>query len=220
MNRSPLPRTCERYITLGVALFFVASPSKCAVWRIPQQSAQSQQQSSESQQQASEQPKPPETPAQPAASGPKPRKIWSNDDVVSLRTPADNYLAEKEMQKAADAEAATKKAELARQIKEAGLIVELPSTREETEGLIKIKEEQAKDLQVRLDLLNHDLPEAEATKKAPIQLQIEAVSHDLRKIQLEIKVLQSHLETFPKAVPGEAVSTPPTPPAPPSPLSF
>jgi hypothetical protein len=209
MNRSPLPRTCKRYIALGAMLFLVSAPSKCMG---PQQATQSQQQSSETQQQSQQQ-KPSETPAQPLPeSGSKPRKIWSNDDVVSLRTPADNYLAEKEMQKAADAEAATKKAELARQIKEAGLTVELPSTSEGTEGLIKIKEEQAKDLQVRLDLLNHDLPEA--AKKAPIQQQIEAVSHDLRKIQLEIKVLQSHLESFPKAATGESVSAPATPPSP------
>jgi len=177
--------------------------------------ASQEQQSSQTEQQSS----PPEQTPQPAPpipdpAGPKPRKIWTNDDMVSLRSPADNYQAEKEAQQAAAAEAAVKKSELAKQIKDAGLTIKMPPTPEETQALIKDKEEQIKDLRERLDRSNQDFSEAEGSKKAAIQLQIEALSTDLTKIQLEVKALRSHLEELAKAAPSESISTPVTPPSP------
>ncbi len=211
-SRIPLRGLNALFYTAGVA-FLSAALSQFAYAGQPQeqQSSQAQQQSSQPQQ--IPQPSPP---AQDP-SAPKKRKVWTNDDVVSLRSPADNYQAEKEAQQAADAEAAVKKAELAKQIAEAGLSMKLPPTPEETQQLVKDKEERIKDLRDRLDRLNQDLPAAEGSKKAAIQLQIEAVTNDLTRIQLEVKVLRSHLEELAKTTPGEPGSAPVAPPIPQNP---
>jgi hypothetical protein len=171
-----------------------------------QQTSQSQQQASQPQQDS---PAPPKPEAEP---GPKPKKVWTNDDVVSLRTPADVFLAEKEEQEAANAKVSAKKADFAKQVKEAGLTVELPSTAEETQRLIKVREDQAGDLQKRLDQLNHDLSGGDELQRATIQQHIETVTLGLRKVQLEVKVLHAHLEDLAKTAPAE-----PSPAPPPSP---
>jgi hypothetical protein len=194
-----------RFITVGVALLFAGwSPSAYA----------QEQQTREAQQQTSEPQKSPQPPQPPDPSAPKPKKVWTNDDVISLRSPADTYRAEKEAQEAADAEAAVKKAELARQIKEAGLTIKLPPTPEETEQLIKDKEEQIKDFQERLNQLNHDLPDAPAQRKAATQEQIEALTSNVQKDQLERKVLEDHLKDLTKGKPGKPPTAPPPPPSP------
>ncbi|MGB6667546.1 MAG: hypothetical protein WA829_15005 [Candidatus Acidiferrum sp.] len=176
----------------------------------PQQEQQEHQQSSQLQQQAL-QPRPSTPPSsQPEASnGPKPKKVWTNEDVTSLRSPTDIYLAEKEAQEAAHAEAAAKRADLERQIKEAGLTMELPPTTGETQQSIKTKEERTIGFEQRLDLLNDELSDAESAQKAAIRRQIETVTSDLKKIHLEIKVLRSHLEDLSKNTPGERRSVPP-----------
>ena len=199
------------FIAFGVGCFSAAlSPFVYA--GVPQE-----QQSSQAQQASQPQQNPQLTPPIQDSSAPKPKKVWSNDDVVSLRTPADIYQAEKEAQEAADAEAAAKKSELAKHIKDDGLTIKLPSTVEEAQALIKDKEERIKDLRERLDRSNQDLPDTEGSKKAAIQLQIEALSSDLTKTQLEVKVLRNHLEELVKATTDESVSTPVTPPTPQNP---
>jgi hypothetical protein len=200
------------FITAGIALFFFGSAQPTdAGWLQEQQTSPAQQQASRPQQ--NPQPAPPVQ----DPSAPKPKKVWSNDDVVSLRTPADIYQAEKEAQEAADAETAAKKSELAKHIKDDGLTIKLPSTPEETQTSIKDKEERIKDLRERLDRSNQDLPEAEGSKKVAIQLQIESLSSDLTKTQLEVKVLRNHLEEFAKGATGESGSTPMTSPTPQNP---
>src|SRR5271170_5452418 len=102
----PLRRFNVSSIGLGFAfLFFAISIAAYA--------GQEQQQSSQSPPQQPVQPSP--QPSDPSA--PKPKKIWTNDEVITLRSPADTYLAEKEAQEVADHKAADKKAELAKQIK-------------------------------------------------------------------------------------------------------
>jgi hypothetical protein len=200
------------FITAGIALFFFGSAQPTdAGWLQEQQTSPAQQQASQPQQ------NPQPAPQIQDPSAPKPKKVWSNDDVVSLRTPADIYQAEREAQQAADAEAAAKKSELAKHGKDDGLTIKFPSTPGETEALIKDKEERIKDLRARLDRSNQDLPEAEGSKKAAIQLQIEALSSDLTKTQLEIKALRNHLEELAKATIGDSGSTPMTPSTPQNP---
>lgn len=206
--RLPLRRLDVLSITLGVALFSAAlSQSAYAGRPKEQQTFQAQQEASQPQQ--NPQPSPP--PQDPST--PKPKKVWTNEDVVSLRSPADTYRAEKEAQEAADAEAAVKKAELAKQIKEAGLTIKLPSTPEETRRLIKDKEELIRASQERLDRLNHDLPEALEPQKTAMQKQIESLTVDVPKDQLELKVLQSHIEDLVKIAPNQPPSAPPKPPS-------
>ena len=205
---SPLLVIIRNHALAGVALLLLAglAQSTHAKQQQEQQSSQSQQQASQPQQDPAV---PPKAEAEP---GPKPKKVWTNDDVVSLRSPADVFLAEKEEQEAAKAKASAKKADLAKQVKESGLTLELPPTAEETQRLIKVREDQAGDLQKRLDQLNHDLSDGEELQRAITQQHIETVTNDLRKLQLEIKVLQAHLDGLPKAAPAE-----PSPAPPPSP---
>jgi hypothetical protein len=217
--RSPLRRLDALFLIVGVAVFSAALSQPAYAGR-PQE-----QQSSQSQQQSQPPPSPAPAPSAQPASGPaqqigalpvKRRKVWTNDDVEVLRTPADIYRVEKEAQEAADAEAAAKKAELAKQVKEAGLTMKLPATPGETLRLIKDKEEQIKDLQDVMDRLSHDLQDAPADQKVKIEEQIQVFTGDSQKAQLELKVLQEHLQNLPK--PDEPPAPPPAaPPAPSAP---
>jgi hypothetical protein len=151
-------------------------------------------------------------PAQPAS---KQHKVWTNDDVVSLRSPADAYLAEKEAQEAADAEAAGRKAALAKQIKEDGLALKLPSTPEETRRLIRAKQDQISDLQDGMDRSNKDLPDAPPDRKPEMQKQIETFKGYLQKAEVELSILQDHLQDLAKTLPSETPSAPSAPSSPP-----
>src|SRR5690348_12718535 len=104
------------YLRVGAVLIFSLF-STSAPARQPQEA-----QPSQTQQQGSQSPQSPQTLPQAAnPSGLKPRKIWTNDDVVALRTPADIYMAMEEAQQAADSKAAAQTAELEKRIKQAGL---------------------------------------------------------------------------------------------------
>jgi hypothetical protein len=209
--RIPLRRFGILLLPVSVAVFSAAL-SQPVYAGGPQE-----QQSSQSQQQPQPPPSPAPAPSAQPASDPaqqigalpvKRRKVWTNDDVEVLRTPADIYRAEKEAQEAADAGAALKKAELAKQIKEAGLKIKLPSTTEETQQLIKDKEEGIGDSQERLDRLKQALAEAPEPQKAATQRMIESFAAEMEKDQLELKALQEHLQNLAKTTPAE----PPTPP--------
>lgn len=134
----------------------------------------------------------------------KAAKIWTNEDVISLRTPADIYLLEKEAQEAAAAEAAAKEAaakeanqEAAAKSAEGG--IGLPATLEETQKLIKGKEDQITDEQSGLERMTKELPDTPEDQKAALQKEIDRVTADLPKVQNELKQLQGHLEKLNKA---------------------
>ena len=139
----------------------------------------------------------------------KHHKVWTNDDVIALRSPADIYLLEKEAQEAADAELAARKAALAKEINEAGLTLDLPSTTEETQRLIETKQAQIRDLQDGMDRLNKDLPDAPPDRKPEIQKEIETFKGYLQKAELELGLLQDHLQSLAKTPPSETPSAPP-----------
>lgn len=218
---NPFTRFGVQYAAVGVGFLFACIITQAAYAGRPQeqQSSQGQQQSSQQQQD----PPPPPQPAPQAAdpSAPKPKKVWTNDEVITLRSPADIYQAEKEAQEAADAKAAIKKAELTKQVKEAGLTMALPSTPEETERQIKIKEERITSFQDTIDRLNKDLPNVPEDQQAGIQKQVDLFTGNLQKARLELRVLQDHLQELPKtpasAPPPTPAATPPAATVPPSP---
>jgi hypothetical protein len=141
--------------------------------------------------------------AQPASSAqqptPKPKKVWTNEDVITLRTPADTYQADKEAQEAAEAEAAAKEAAQAKLIKEAGLTMKLPHTVEETQQMIKTKEVDISGEENGLERLNNELPTTPADQMAVMQKEIDRVTADLRKDRVALEVLQNHLRKLNKA---------------------
>jgi hypothetical protein len=210
--RIPPRRLDVPTVTAGVALVLAGlSSSAYAGWR-------QEQQTREAQQQTAEPPKSPQPPQPPDPSAPKPKKVWTNDDMPSLRSPADTYLAEKEAQESADTEAAGKRAELEKQIKEARLTIDLPLAAEETQRLIKSKQERIKELKDRLELLNQGLPDAPENQTAANQRQIEEFTGDSKKLQLEVKILQDHLQSLAKTAPSKPPAAPPAPPSPENPL--
>lgn len=188
-----LRRVSDLSYTIGIALFFAA-------WSQNAQAARRQeQQSSQQPQQASQPSQSPQTSSlHQYTSGPKPKKVWTNDDVVSLRSPADNYMAEKEAQQIVDANAVAQKADLVKQIKQAGLTIELPRTSEETQRLIKEREERIKIWQESRDRLSQVSSDASPDQKASTQKQIEALTCDSLKAQLELEVLQDYLQDLAK----------------------
>jgi hypothetical protein len=196
------------------ALFLVQA--KCAGSLLHQQ--QEQQQSP---------PPPPPTPtqnSQPAAPQPPPtdqpaakqKKVWTEEDVVLLRTPADTYQVEKEAKEATEAAAAAKEAAIraaAKSGKQPTLDIKLPATLEETEK--RLKDTQG-DIQAEsdvLDKLHKELLDAPAEQQAEGQKQINRLNTLLEASQRNLKALEEHLRTLREKPQGEnppAVSPPPS----------
>jgi hypothetical protein len=204
----------RRHRALSIAvvafLFLATSQHALATGRQAQQTSQAPPQASEPQ----KTPQPSSQPPDPSA--PKQKKVWTNDDMPTLRTPADTYVEEKEAQEAAAAEAASKRAELEKQIKQAGLTIDLPPTAGETQRLIKSKQERVQELKDHLMVLTQSLPDAPEDLKAANQKQIEEFTGESQRLQMEIKVLQDHLQSLAKTPASEPPSAPSTPPSAPS----
>lgn len=138
----------------------------------------------------------------PSSSSPntKAKKVWTNDDVIALRTPADNYVVEMETQEmakaATTAEERAKKEALAKQIKEAGLAISLPSTVEETQRIIQAKQEEIVDLQEGRNRLANARAEASTDQSVVLQKQLDTIARNLEEAELQLKVLQQHLENL------------------------
>jgi hypothetical protein len=178
------------------------------------------------QQQSQPPPPPPPSPTPPPSSQPasdpapligplplKRRKVWTNDEVIQLRTPVDNYVAEKEAREAAEAEAAAKVAAKAKLVDEAGSTEKLPATVEETRKLIAAKESQIADDQQALDRYTAELPNEPAERKDRMQGEISRITARLPKERSELKVLQDQVEKLTKMQPKEATAPPPLPPS-------
>jgi hypothetical protein len=178
------------------------------------------------QQQSQQTQPPPPSPASPPSSQPsdptppigalpvKRRKVWTNDDVVVLRTPTDNYLAEKEAKRAADAEAAAKEAARkadAKSGKEPPLDIKLPDTPEETERMLKEEQIDTQEDIDALDKLHKELLETPAEQQVEKQKEINRLTGNLETLQRDVKALQEHLQLLRKKSQGEN----PQPPAPP-----
>lgn len=175
-------------------------------------------------QEAAQQPPPPASSqqtapsSQPAAAGQpdaKKRKVWTNEDLVALRTPADIYILEKEAREAAEAEAAEKEAALREAAKaEASAAPEakLPATQEETETLISNKQGDLDEETAALAKLKTELPNTPAEQQPDKQKEIDRLSADTEALQRDLKALQEHLKTF---APKSEEQTSPPPAAPP-----
>jgi hypothetical protein len=174
-----------------------------------QQSSQTQQQSPQ-QQQSAQQPSNSQPSEQPEA---KQKKIWTNDDVIALRTPADLYSLQKEAQEAAAAEAAAEEAAKAKLADGAGPAETLPTTAEETRKLIAAKESQIGDDQQALDRYTAELPDEPAERKDRMQEEINRITADLPKERSQLRILQDHLEELTKKQLNEAPVPPPAPPS-------
>ena len=179
-------------------------------------------------QQQSQQPPPPPSPTSQPSSQPasdpaapigalpvKRRKVWTNDEVEVLRTPADTYRVEKETKEAADAEAAAKEAVIRAAIKsekEPPLDIKLPATPEETERMLSAARDDIQEETIVLDKLHNEFLEAPTEQQAGKQKEIDRLTANRETLRRDAKALQDHLQTFRGKTPGE---TPPAPPQPP-----
>jgi len=206
------PMVCRKYkraaLILGAILFGIPG-----CFLVNDAQGQEQQQSPPPPPAQNEQPALPETPL-PDLSLIKRRKIWTNDDVISLRTPADEYRAEKEAREAAEAKAAARSAAQPKSSKEATPEGKFPTTIEETQLLIKNKEQDISDDQASLVGLNTELANVPDEQKKAKQREIEIVAAELDRARNELKALQDHLVDLHKASPGKSTAEPPPPPAP------
>jgi hypothetical protein len=197
---------------LGVVLpalgaFFLVAPSWFVVSAdLPQEQQQSQPPPAQNSQPASQQTSPSDPPAA------KQRKVWTNDDVVLLRTPADNYLVEKEARGAAEAEAAAKSAAQPKAGGEAPPEIKLPTSIEETQLLIKNKEQDITDDQATLVSLNTELANEPDERKKAKQKEIVIVASELDRAQNELKALQDRLVQLHKPPASVSTAAPPPPP--------
>ncbi|HKN76216.1 MAG TPA: hypothetical protein VJW94_13650 [Candidatus Acidoferrum sp.] len=224
-RKKPFQELGVSFLALGAALLL--APLRCHAVPAGRQE----------QQQSQQQPPPPPSPTPPSssppASGPVPpidelpvkrRKVWTNDEVVSLRTPADDYQVEKEAKEAADAKAAAKEAAIRAAIKsekEPPLDIKLPATPEETEKMLKTAQEDIQEETVVLDKLNKELVDTPVEQQADKQKEIDRLTASLETLRRDARALQDHLqilrgksqaETPPP--PPSAPSTPPSPQAP------
>jgi len=206
------PMVCRKYkraaLTLGTILFSILG-----CFLVDDAQGQEQQQSPPQPPAQNERPTLPETPL-PDLSLIKRRKIWTNDDVILLRTPADDYLAEKEARKAAEDEAAARSAAEPKSTKETPSEGEFPTTIEETQLLIKNKEQDISDDQASLVGLNTELANVPDEQKKAKQREIEIVAAELDRARNELKALQEHLADLhnPPASKSAAEPPPPSPP--------
>jgi len=151
--------------------------------------------------------------AQAGQSAAKQRKIWTNEDLVSLRTPADIYLLEKEEREAAEAEAAAKLAAEQESHQGAPLEFKLPATIEETQQLIKDKEAEISDARAKHTTLTTEMASVTDEQKAAKQTEINIVAAQMELARNELKALQDHLVELQKLPAGETQDTPPPAPS-------
>jgi len=180
----------------------------------------------ERQQEQAQQPPPPPTSApaqnsQPGApqaspaeqSAAKQRKIWTNEDLVSLRTPADIYLLEKEEREAAEADAAAKLAAEQESRQGAPLEFKLPATIEETQQLIKDKESEISDTRAKHAKLTTEMQTVTDEQKEAKQTEINIAAAEMELARNQLKALQDHLVELQKLPAAEAPATPQPPPS-------
>jgi len=193
-------------LPLAAALSFSPLANRSAGWQNQEQPFSQMQQQPAQQQQSAQPPKNSQPSQQREA---KQKKVWTNDDLVSLRTPADVYLAEKEAQQAAAAEAAAEGAAKAKLPEEGGAAEKLPSSAEETQKLIAAKESQIAGDQQALDRYTAELPTEPAERKDRMQEEIKRITGSLPKERRELQMLQEHLEELNKAQLNGATAPPP-----------
>ena len=147
----------------------------------------------------------------------KQRKIWTNEEVIALRTPADIYLLEKEAKEAAEAAAAAAKEAADRDAAKTAATqppgIKLPETQEETEKMLKDNESNLQEQSTVLERLQNELANTPRDEQADKQKEIDRLTESLTKLKQDGKALEDHLKTLSEKLPTE---NPPSTPQPPS----
>jgi hypothetical protein len=129
----------------------------------------------------------------------KTKRVWTNDDLESSRSPTDQYLLDKEAREATDAAQAAADA-IASARAMAG--IKMPATVEETQRAIDDAQQDVNDQNDALDRLNKELDSAPAEQKAGIQREIDRHTTGVQTSQQELKSLQDRLKQLNSKSPG------------------
>jgi hypothetical protein len=135
-------------------------------------------------------------PAKPPAK--KSHKVWSNDDMATLRTPEDKYLEAKETtpapQPTAVPTASAKPAPPTKAPAPASTSIKLPDTIEQTEQVIGENTQYIVDSNNRLRQLKAELGATPETQRALKQAEIERCAKLIEETEAGLKILQDHLQ--------------------------
>jgi DNA repair exonuclease SbcCD ATPase subunit len=138
------------------------------------------------------------------------RKVWTNEDLIALRTPEDIYLFEKEAMEAAAIEEARRRMAAAKQAG-AGAApgspapsIKLPETIEQTQKIIDEDLEEISNDEDVLPRLKQQLENAPDDQKAAKQEEIDQITQDLNEARDEVQVLRKHLEELRKGPVSES----------------
>jgi hypothetical protein len=143
---------------------------------------------------AQEPPTPPPVGAQesqlPVTTHAKVKKVLTNDDLESSRSPIDQYLLDKEASEAAAAAQAAADA-LASEQALAG--IKMPATVEETRRAIRDAHQDINDEKDAIDRLNKEFETAPDVQKAGIQREINRHTAGVQTSEQELRALQDRL---------------------------
>jgi hypothetical protein len=133
----------------------------------------------------------------------KVKKVWTNDELESSRTPMDQYLADKE---AREAVAAAEAAADALPSVQVPVEIKLPATVQETQQAIDDTLQDMNDQKDAIDRLNKEFAAAPDQQKAGIQREIDRHTTGVQTSQQELKALQDHLKHVNRKSPGETLT--------------
>jgi hypothetical protein len=159
----------------------------------------------------------PEQPAKEQKPAAKARKVWTEDDVSSLRTPADAYREKKEAQdEAAAKQAASGKQTPSNKLEPASHPPKLsnPKTVEEADGMIAWEKRDVDAQQEDLERLQKQLNEAPADQKEKLQALIvehQRILADTRKEMLGLVEQKKGLEKKSSSANSASSAKPPSP---------
>jgi hypothetical protein len=140
-----------------------------------------------------------------AAQGPQPppakvKKVWTNDDLESSRTPMDQYLVDKEAREAAAAAQAAADALASQQALPGS---KMPATVEETQHAIGDALQDINDEKDAIDRLNKEFEAAPDEQKAGIQREIDRHTAGVQTSQQQLRALQDHIRQLTGKSPNE-----------------
>ena len=139
--------------------------------------------------------------AAPAAK-PKPKKVWTEDSIAEVRTPADNYqdskaAAQASAQAASGTEAAAPKSKDHKGPGAPPLVLHIPKTAEETQQAIDQRKGMADNFHNLLSNAQERLQtETDPTVRATLAEKANLLLLDIRTTNSEIKTLEKALEDY------------------------
>jgi HSP90 family molecular chaperone len=151
-------------------------------------------------------------PAGPQNKSAQTHKVWTNDDLIALRTPTDTYVIEHEAESPAILEKAKPSIESSkpndRPVLATPATIHLPETAEETQRMIDQELRDINAEEASFSQLQQRMDAARGQERETIQRQIERLKGNLEAGRQELKVLQDHLDMLKKKADDNKLAAP------------